>query len=201
MKSNHAQSYYYKIFYQNELYKFIEYLKKNDLYSYNALSANNFYGSWENSIDGFHITPVVPNDNQVHVVTDSFRIIGNPRDEQKYFGSQTTNQCCTYKTINKKMEEIRNSPDWYKQIINKSKTNNISVEDQLCKDALWIMKESLKNGKNNNRWKRNPRVGNYSFILTVTTEDNLNKIPESIKSIGKTAINGQYINPYYDFIL
>jgi len=54
---------------------------------------------------------------------------------------------------------------------------------------------------NNHRWKRNPRVGVYSFLLVVTTEDNIskNKIPEWIQQINHMS-GGKYISPYYYFL-
>jgi hypothetical protein len=53
----------------------------------------------------------------------------------------------------------------------------------------------------NNRWKRNPRVGNYSFLLIVTTEENLKPggIPEYIKNISLPE-NNTFINPYFYFL-
>jgi len=62
--SNKPKSFCYKIFYQNESYKFSESLNNK----YNKLASNNFYGSWVNANDGFHITPVIPCDNQYHII-------------------------------------------------------------------------------------------------------------------------------------
>lgn len=59
---------YYKIFYQNESYKFDE---------TDTLAYENFYGSWEDVTVGFKAVP-----ENGHIV-DSFRIVGNPRDEKK----------------------------------------------------------------------------------------------------------------------
>ena len=66
---------YYKIFYQNESYKFDD---------ENPLNNENFYGSWEDVNIGFKKV------ESTGLVTDSFRIVGNPRDERKYYGADLT---------------------------------------------------------------------------------------------------------------
>ena len=66
---------FYKVFYQNESYKF-----END----NELSCENFYGSWEDTGVGFKRI------NHSGTVCDSLRIVGNPRDERKYYGKDVT---------------------------------------------------------------------------------------------------------------
>ena len=63
---------YYKIYYQNESYKFNE---------GNPLDNENFYGSWEDSTIGFKRIA------QTGTVCDTFRIVGNPRNERRFFGS------------------------------------------------------------------------------------------------------------------
>ena len=51
LKNNTSGELYYKLFYQNESYKFPEYdsLQKKE----EPLSAENFYGSWENTSEAF----------------------------------------------------------------------------------------------------------------------------------------------------
>lgn len=136
---NSNRKFLYKLFYQNESYKYPE-ADKNDSARQNIYAGENFYGSWEDTAKGFDETLEIPVDNEFHKVTGSFRIVGNPRNEQRYFG------------------------------------NGI-----------------------NERWKRNPRVGNYSFLLVVTSGDNLNLIPDYIQNISLTN-NGTFINPYFYFI-
>jgi len=51
----------------------------------------------------------------------------------------------------------------------------------------------------NDKWKRNPRVGNYSMLLIVATQSELAKIPDYIQFINKT-YQGKFINPYYFFL-
>ncbi len=145
VKNNAAasQNLYYKIYYQNESYKFEEFdsLTKAE----NIYAEENFYGSWENTNTTFKKIVVAP-DNNFHKIVDEFRIVGNPRNEDRYF----------------------------------------------------------HNGENN-RWKRNPRMGNYSFLLVVATENDLKNIPEYIQNINKKNQSaGQpdkehFVSPYYFF--
>lgn len=131
----------YKIFYQNESYKFPE-RDPSDTSKLHPLAWENFYGSWEETERTFAETEPIPADNEFHRVTDRFRIAGNPRNEQRYFA----------------------------------------------------------NGKND-RWKRNPRVGEYSFMLVVTTSENLGPggIPDYIANIGTPSPAG-FVNPYFYFL-
>jgi hypothetical protein len=76
------------------------------------------------------------------MITDHFRIVGNPRNEQRYYAD----------------------------------------------------------GKND-RWKRNPRVGNYNFLLVVTTAENLSydRIPKGVQNISIVE-NSSFINPWFYFL-
>ena len=136
--SEKGKQFFYKIYYQNESYKLNEYdsLTRGEY----EFARDNFYGSWEKTETTFKSISI-PADDAYHAVTDSFRIVGNPRDEDKYYSQ----------------------------------------------------------GKNN-RWKRNPRVGRYSFLLVVTDEDAVKKsIPEYVQNIGQK--NGYvFVNPYYYFL-
>jgi len=131
----------YKIYWQNESYKFRE-TDPNDSTKFNPSASENFYGSWEDSLSKFRLTADIPADGDFHRVTDRFRITGNPRNEKKYF----------------------------------------------------------RDGRNE-RWKRNPRVGEYSFLLVVTTEGNIGSklIPDYIQDISKMSPEG-FIPPYYYFL-
>lgn len=84
LKNNAAagKKFYYKIYYQNESYKFPEYdsLTKKE----HEFAEENFYGSWEDSLTGFKETPVIAGDNAYHKVEGKIRIAGNPRNERRY---------------------------------------------------------------------------------------------------------------------
>lgn len=175
---------YYKIFYQNESYKF-----DND----NPLNNENFYGSWEDVNIGFK---KVEEDG---LVTDVFRIVGNPRDEKKYYGADLTKNTFSQKAVDNVVNAIRNTPDWLESVRQKAVNNNFTLERQLYLDAIWIINDNKNKGDVNNRFKRNPRVGEYSFMLVVCDEKSLNDIPDYIKNISLTDDNGSYVNPYAYF--
>ena len=171
---------YYKIYYQNESYKFADTL---------PLANENFYGSWEDVSIGFK--PI-----EHHRTKDAFRIVGNPRDEKQYYGADLSENSFSADHIQQVINSIHNVPEWYQSIVDKAEKNGCSVEDQLYKDALWVISDNRNNGEVNHRWKRNPRVGEYSFILVLCKEEGLNEIPDYVQHIGQTDENGQFVNPY-----
>ena len=175
---------YYKIFYQNESYKF-------DVD--NPLNNENFYGSWEDVNIGFKKV------ESTGLVTDSFRIVGNPRDERKYYGADLTENSLSEEAVSKVINSIRNTPEWLASIEEKAKNNGYDVDRQLYLDAIWIINDNKNRGDVNNRFKRNPRVGEYSFMLVICDEKALNKIPDYIKNINLTDENGGFVNPYSYF--
>ena len=175
---------YYKIYYQNESYKF-----PND----HALSYENFYGSWEDVRVGFKKITTTGK------VFDSVRIVGNPRDERKYYGENLEEVTDLEQNIQEMIRTIKNNPEWYNTVVQKAAENNISVQCQLRRDAKWIIHDRQNTGDCNNRWKRNPRVGCYSFMLVVCDEEALRTLPEYIKNIGETDGNGNFVNPYTFF--
>ena len=132
------QKFYYKIYYQNESYKFEEYdsLTKSE----HIYAEENFYGSWENTATTFKQTNIIEADNSFHNVQDAFRIVGNPRNDKRFF-----------------------------------------------QDGM------------NDRWKRNPLVVAYSFLLVVATESDLKNIPQFIQDINQKN-NDHYSSPYYYYL-
>lgn len=175
---------YYKIYYQNESYKFPE---------DTLLSRENFYGSWEDASIGFKR---VETDG---IVSDVFRIVGNPRDEKKFYGADVSKNPFSKEAVDNVIMAIRNTPDWYASIVNKAENNGYSIDKQLYLDAIWIINDKKNAGDHNNRWKRNSRVGCYSFMLVVCNENALKNIPEYIQFIGKTDDAGDFVNPYSFF--
>ncbi len=136
------QKFAYKIYYQNESYKFPE-RDPTDSTRLNDFAWEIFYGSWENVNRTFAVTAEIPADGKFHRVTDRFRITGNPRDEKRYYD----------------------------------------------------------NGSND-RWKRNPRVGNYSFMLAVTMPEHVesNEMPDYIRNISLLKDSISFVNPYFYFL-
>ena len=174
---------FYKIFYQNESYKFDD----DD-----ELSYENFYGSWEDVNVGFKKI-------ESDVVFDSVRIVGNPRDERRYYGADITENPFSEAQIQQVCQRIDNNKSLHNMVLEKIAKNGLPYERQLRLDAIWIIRERSERGDFNNRWKRNPRVGCYSFMLVVCDEKALDTIPEYIKNIGKTDENGKFVNPYKYF--
>lgn len=131
----------YKVYYQNESYKFPE-QDAGDSTRQHPNAWENFYGSWEETSPGFLTTAAVTADGEYHAVEGKFRIAGNPRNEPRYFTE----------------------------------------------------------GRND-RWKRNPRVGDYRFMLVVTMAENLRNgvIPEPVSDIGKPGADG-FVNPFFWFL-
>ncbi len=181
---NGTEGQYYKIYYQNESYKFGE---------GHQLDNENFYGSWEDSTIGFKRIA------KSGIVTDTFRIVGNPRNERKYFGSDISENPYNDNDIDEIMGRISKDSSWYAYVSNKAIEKKTTVEEQMFADAQWIINGRRNNGNTNNRWKRNPRVGCYSFMLVVCDKDALDRIPEHIQFINKTNQNGSFENPYSYF--
>lgn len=174
---------FYKIYYQNESYKFNE----------NRIESNeNFYGSWQQTEIGFkQIT--------LSEVRDSFQIVGNPRNEKIYYGINKPEQI-TQEKIEHHIRNARKDKKWFDDIKKKAKENGVPVEEQLFMDVLWISSyNSQQEGDVNRRERRNPRTGLYKFMLVVADEDALSKIPEYIKDISKRNSKDEFVNPFSYF--
>ena len=186
--------FFYKIIYQNESYKFSE---LNSDGSYNKNADNNFYGSWLNGDNGFHVTKPIPSNGNFYEIKDSIRIVGNPRNEQRYFGGKPQNDFISDEEIKILTDKISNTPKWFVKVKTKAKKNNLEVSEQLKKDAKWVIASERSKGDENNRWKRNPRVGNYSFLLVIGFENEINTIPVHYRDITvKDSVSDSYKNPY-----
>jgi hypothetical protein len=199
-KSNQAKKYFYKIFYQNNTYAFDLFLDK--LHHVKNPKANkNFYGSWNVLNAGFHETPLVDPDQDFVQITDTFCIMGNPRNEKSFFGAKSGNLPITSKEIAGMVGSINDSKEWLAQIKKKADENNIPVQKQVKMDAVWIINSNRQNGNYNNRWKRNPRVGTYEFLLVVIEEENLNKIPHCYQDVTiKDSVLDNYQNPFFYYL-
>jgi hypothetical protein len=188
----------YKIYYQNETYKEVEFSDHKGLRYERAEAQNNFYGSWEDTGIEFKDIPELGWFESVSI-TDSFRIVGNPRNESKYFG-QDNRHGVSAADIAGMIGAIRQDPIWLSNIELKSKNNNITFDEQLYRDALYSINEQQQHGEENNRWKRNPRMGSYRFMLVVVASEIVESIPVSLRNISRTEPDGHVINPFYYFI-
>lgn len=179
---------FYRLYYQNETYKF------NESHEY---SGENFYGSWEDVNISFKEIPTF--DNEI-TIQDSLVIVGNPRNEQLYFGPNPANSIVDEKLLANTIAYIKNDPIWFEQIKKKVITEKRTLDEQLKLDALWSIGEMHKNeGNINNRMWRNPRMGKYEFMLVVLTENEFKNLPYHQKHIHLPNINAAYINPFSYF--
>lgn len=176
---------YYKLYYQNESYKFEEAEGNN----YNPLAEENFYGSWIDTDISF-----VKIDSGKTQVSTSFIIHGNPRNEEKYINENTRKANLSKENVLKTIELIKSDNDWFEQVKRQAKTEK-KVFETLIKD---VAEHYLSTKMVNNRWQRNPRVGDYSLMLVVVSKEELSQIPDYIKNISKQK-DGQFINPFYYF--
>jgi hypothetical protein len=145
----------------------------------------------------FIFTPKVEAGASIEII-DSIRIIGNPRNEIKYFGAPRRYNA-TLEDINRQMDEIRSSGDWMAQIQQKAADSKIEVEEQIYRDALWMLNRNSPEGEENHRWKRNPRMGTYRFSVAVGAMEDVDKLtpPGKFTSIADTT--GIFIDPFYYF--
>lgn len=249
--------YYYKLFYQNSSYKYSEFLNDDPL-TYNRKASENFYGSWEDPKEGFRFLGELAKGDTIERV-DSFRIIGNPRNEARYF-SFTKPRNINQQLIDSIKNEILGTAEWVEGLKKKAKAGKISFQDQVHLDALWVIenmgtesrksvnKDSLiqvtinnikgseewlnsvqqkatengldleeqirkdaewhvhqelpqtKQQKHNIRSRRNPRMGEYEFLLVIISEDELKSIPASLRDISQVDdLHQTYLNPFYYF--
>ncbi len=184
------QRFYYKIYYQNESYKFPD---------SSHYAAENFYGSWQDAELAFISSPeLLPNEEAL--VKDSFKISGNPRDELTCFGSDPSQFKISDSLLVKKRDFILNTPDWKEKVKQNALLKKISVEDELYQNTLWLINEERqKEKKVNNRWKRNPRMGVYKIMLVVVSGKDLVTIPYPVQNIAAKNDSGLFQNPFSYF--
>lgn len=199
--SDTAKKYAYKVYYQNESYAFPPVSDGIMGKQPNPKANENFYGSWNTANTGFHQTEEIPANQNFVEITDTIAIWGNPRNEPKYFGAATTNPVHAYERLPEAISSIRSTPKWFESMKVKAAKANISVDEQIEADARWMIQHEGDHGGENNRWKRNPRMGNYSFLLVVTESDKLDQIPYFYRDItAQDTTKMAYKNPYYYFL-
>jgi hypothetical protein len=77
---------------------------------------------------------------------------------------------------------IRSSDEWLKQIENKAKEQNISIEEMINRDATWCYNEDYKNGKIQVSLSSDEKEKEISKII-----DEIRSSPEWLKQIEKKA--------------
>lgn len=200
--SSQSAPVYYKLYYQNDSYKYSEVDKdavimKN---AYNRKSAENFYGSWiSDSLIGFRQSEIIPA-GQSLIISDSLFIAGNPLNDSLYYSYHPQNPNLTPEEIQSMVDIIKGNSEWYEAIVKKAKDNNKPLETQLRDDAIWSIHNSKPEGNDNQRWQRNPRVGSYSFMLITGDEESIKKLPESVRDMSKIDKSEKvHMNPFYYF--
>ncbi|MEO6304287.1 MAG: hypothetical protein ABIP51_14065 [Bacteroidia bacterium] len=184
------QQFFYKLYYQNETYKW----NNGD-----SLDHENFYGSWEQAELEFKQTPLV---ESTITVKDSFKIIGNPRDEKLYYGADPERTMISDTILARFIKKINLEKDWVEDVKKKAIANKVSVEEQTYLEALWAIENHFATDSAiNNRFKRNPRMGNYKFMLVVCNGVGLAKIPDEVKSICKNNNENNFVNPFTYFLV
>ncbi len=192
-----SKAFYYKVFYQNISYKHDEKIKNDSMEYYNISASENFYGSWEELTDTLHLTQVINNDNKPYIISDSFRIVGNPRNEAVYFGKSPDKYIIKDDEIKKTIDFIKEDKAWMNSIATKAKEKGTSVYDQLMLDARWVIEQNNKDVSHNNRWKRNARTGLYRFMIVVGELDDFKKLPNYALNIQKKHPDGYFMDPFY----
>ncbi|MBR1770087.1 MAG: hypothetical protein IJ748_06490 [Bacteroidales bacterium] len=184
LRGYESKQYYYKIFWQNISYAFPD----DD-----SLSYENFYGSWEDTEIGFK--PVTSSET-----SDSFRIVGNPRNEKLYFGQDFPPRL-SEQEVEEICNKIRADNEWFKSIKEKAVVNKTTIEDQLRRDAVWIAQSGREaEGNVNRRERRNPRTGVYEFMIVVVHKSALDSLPDYVKNISLKDENGKFVNPFAYFL-
>lgn len=202
IKNNNSSAcaFYYKIYYQNKSYKFLEYQIVDNEPREDIRCSQNFYGSWEQPNYHFKKTKKIPPDGKYHVVTDSFRIVGNPRNEKKYYGGNRLDRYIFDSEIKKTINEICSDSARYNAVVLNATAKKVAVQSMLKYEAEKYLTNLYQNTNNNNRWKRNPRTGLYEFMLVVASESGLNNIPQCYKDISINQPDSTFLNPYYYFL-
>lgn len=204
------QKLFYKLYYQNESYKFRENQRVWAMDSagnpywvwpQNADAAQNFYGSWQDASEGFRPLAQTVGAGEWVTLSDTFRIVGNPRDEKRYYGPGPDEAFLTPDEMERTLAAIKRNKDWVAALHKKAAENKVPYEEQLYLDAIWAVNHKRQTGDFNNRWKRNPRTGNYRFMLVVATESALAELPKGVQQIGTaTQDPGGFLNPFYYFL-
>jgi len=100
------------------------------------------------------------------------------------------------------MNFVKSVPKWMEDIAKSSKKKGVSIEQEVYYNAIWSIEfDKKKLPITNNRWKRNPRMGNYQFMVVVTSQEDIGKIPMEIRDIQLKNKNNQFTNPFGYFLM
>lgn len=186
--SGSDQAYFYQLYFHNETYAWP---------AYHPRAGENFYGSLSGPGQEFRQSPVIPADGEPHLVRDTFRIQGNPRDEQQFYGPEQWTPTEMEGHVTNQLNYMRElEGDWVVGMKKKARENGRSLEEQMELDARWAVEERRKKSMVNQRERRNPRMGGYSFRLVVLDDSSYARVPAHIRDIGQVNADSQFVHPY-----
>ncbi len=179
--SDRDKKFLYKIFYRAE----------------NTDGPDDFYGSWENTEQEFKATGFISPDGNYYPVLDSFRIIGNPRNEKKYYGPAWEGTPIPDSLVTRTVERIKKDTVWLSGV--RSRAGKEGLEQRLLAEARYVLEQEGKNKIINKRWRRNPPAGTYSFLLVVADSAAAANTDPSASDISLKKGNG-YTDPFDYFL-
>lgn len=179
LDNTEGKTYYYKIFYQNSSYAFAD---------GDSHDEENFYGSWQDCTIGFKAA-------SGNVIEDTFRIVGNPRNEMLYYGRPFPAHA-NEDEVDNMIARIESDTAWLGHLKRKSEQEYVELEDLKYRDAIWVLShdDGSEGEMVNRRERRNPRVGSYEFMLVVADSAALSQIPDYIRNISLQR-DSHYVNP------
>jgi hypothetical protein len=191
-----TERFFYKIYYRNISYKHADYVEGE----FNPKSSENFYGSWSGiDVPRFKLTKTIKENERIEV-KDSIRIMGNPFNEPRFFGPDPRSNQFDGTDVVKMIKIIQSNPDWLSTVEDKALASNQSLEDQLRFDAIWTLRNTQSKDTTNLRFRNNPRVGLYEFMLVIGRESLIESIPEYAFNHELTnPETGVRSNPFYFF--
>ncbi len=197
-KGSVRQSFGYKIFYQNASYKFPEWDAGKAAPHYR--SDENFYGSWIGD-EPAPFRVIEPLDAGAEkTLTDSFFISGNPLNDPRYYSQSRAFRENREERIEDLSNQIRSNPEWYAAVQEKAETNNNPLDEQVRDDAIYILLNALEGDTINQRWKRNPRVGVYEFMVVAAPVGLIKELPDYIHNpLSENPETGKRVNPFAFF--
>ncbi|MGB6036739.1 MAG: hypothetical protein WBG42_10770, partial [Cryomorphaceae bacterium] len=191
-----AERFFYKLYYRNVSYMHADNIDG----AFNPKSSENFYGSWS-GIDAplFKLTDTVKENERLEV-RDSIKIMGNPFNETRFFGPDPRSNQFGSADVTKMIDVIQSNPEWLKSVEDKALASNQSLEDQLRFDAIWTLRNTQSKDTTNLRFRNNPRVGLYEFMLVIGRESVIESIPDYALNHSLTnPETGVRSNPFYFF--
>ena len=190
------ERFFYKLYYRNISYMHADYIDG----VFNPKSSENFYGSWSGiDVPKFKLTEKVRENERV-AVSDSIKIMGNPFNEARFFGPDPRSNQFNSADLIKMTDVIRSNPEWLKSVEDKALASNQTLEDQLRFDAIWTLRNTQSKDTTNLRFRNNPRVGLYEFMLVIGRESLIDSIPDyALNHRLANPETGVRSNPFYFF--